>query len=68
MSWIPGKRSLMLNTVFHISKSWSPDATERMVMIGYDDLFAIQYFHQNLKSWWKLKEGMTIERCIAAVL
>ncbi|MEJ7678587.1 MAG: DUF5127 domain-containing protein [Segetibacter sp.] len=24
-----------------------------MVMIGYDDLYSIQYFHQNLKPWWK---------------
>jgi hypothetical protein len=53
----------MLNTVFPSEKVGS-DATEKSIMVGYDDLYAIQYFHQNLKSWWKLKEGTTIENVL----
>ena len=38
---------------------------ERVVLVGYDDLYAIQYFKQNLKGWWKLKPGTTIEGVMA---
>jgi hypothetical protein len=37
------------------------EAKERVVLVGYDDLYAIQYFKHNLKGWWKLKPGTTIE-------
>ncbi len=53
----------MLNTVFPLEKVGSEE-TEKMVMVGYDDLYAIQYFKQNLKGWWKLKEGTTIEKVL----
>ncbi len=39
--------------------------TERVVLVGYDDLYAIQYFKNNLKGWWKLKPGTTIEGVMA---
>ena len=32
-----------------------------LVLLGYDDLYAIQYFHTNLKAWWKLEPGSSIE-------
>lgn len=53
-------KQLMLNTVFP-SEKVGATATEKMLMVGYDDLYAVQYFQQNLKSWWKLKDGVTIE-------
>jgi len=53
-------KQLMLNTVFP-SEKVGATATEKLIMVGYDDLYAIQYFQQNLKGWWKLKEGTTIE-------
>jgi len=56
-------KQLMLNTIFPSEKIGS-DATEKFVMVGYDDLYAVQYFNQNLKSWWKLKEGATIEKVL----
>ncbi|HEX5153427.1 MAG TPA: DUF4965 domain-containing protein [Parafilimonas sp.] len=56
-------KQLMLNTVFP-SEKIGADATEKLVMVGYDDLYAVQYFSQNLKSWWKLKEGATIEKVL----
>jgi hypothetical protein len=56
-------KQLMLNTVFP-SEKIGTDETEHLVMVGYDDLYAIQYFGQNLKGWWKLKEGTTIEKIL----
>lgn len=53
-------KQLMLNTVFPAEKVGAK-ATEKLVMVGYDDLYAVQYFGDNLKSWWKLKAGVTIE-------
>lgn len=40
-------------------------AKERVVLVGYDDLYAIQYFKHDLKGWWKLKPGTTIEGVLA---
>jgi Domain of unknown function (DUF4965)/Domain of unknown function (DUF1793)/Domain of unknown function (DUF5127)/Domain of unknown function (DUF4964) len=37
---------------------------ERMIMIGYDEGDAIQYFHTNLKAWWALEPGMTMEKLL----
>jgi len=56
-------KSLMLNTVFSIGKVGSNE-TERLVMVGYDDLYAIQYFRTNLKGWWKLNPATTIEKVL----
>lgn len=53
-------KSLMLNTRFALGKV-DANEVERLVMIGYDDLYAIQYFKNNLKGWWKQKPGTTIE-------
>ena len=54
----PGKQ-LELNTVLNFA-SVGAAAKEKFVELGYDDLYSVQYFHQNLKPWWKLK-GATIE-------
>ncbi|MBS1598905.1 MAG: DUF4965 domain-containing protein [Bacteroidetes bacterium] len=56
-------KSLVLNTTFALGKVNSKEV-ERLVMIGYDDLYAIQYFKSNLKGWWKLKPGTTIENVL----
>jgi len=60
---ITSGESLMLNTMFSFGKVRSTEI-EKFVMIGYDDLYAIQYFQQNLKGWWKLKPGTTIEKVL----
>ncbi|HRH50652.1 MAG TPA: DUF4965 domain-containing protein [Panacibacter sp.] len=56
-------KELMLNTVFTPEKVGSTE-TEKMVMVGYDNLYEIQYFQQNLKPWWKLRNGATIEKLL----
>ena len=39
-----------------------------LLLLGYDDLYAIQYFHNNLKPWWKLERGSSIENEMDAAL
>jgi len=40
---------------------------EQLVLLGYDDLYSIQYFQQNLKAWWALG-GSTIENELQSAL
>ncbi|MFY0256316.1 glutaminase domain-containing protein [Chitinophaga sp. 30R24] len=35
---------------------------EQLFLLGYDDLYAIQYFSTNLKAWWKNDDTQTIEK------
>ncbi|WP_161889099.1 glutaminase family protein [Pontibacter russatus] len=57
--------SLVLNTIVPFGKVGSK-AKEQFVMLGYDELNAVQYFNQNLKPWWKQKAGHTMEKELAA--
>ncbi len=34
---------------------------KKMVMVGYDELYAVQYFNQNLKPWWKANHSASME-------
>jgi len=43
-------------------------AKNHLVLLGYDDLYAIQYFHNNLNAWWKLEPGSSIEKEMDAAL
>ncbi|HEY4325035.1 MAG TPA: DUF4965 domain-containing protein [Mucilaginibacter sp.] len=52
-------KQLALNTLINfgnVGKSF----TERFIELGYDDLYSVQFFKENLKPWWK-KDGNTIE-------
>ncbi len=53
-------KALILNTVFNLGKI-SPTGKSCYAMMGYDDLYSIQYFEQNLKPWWKQGKDSTIE-------
>ena len=52
---------LALNTVINFS-SVGPEIKEKFIELGYDDLYSVQYFNQNLKPWWKLDGSQTIEK------
>ncbi|HVF97526.1 MAG TPA: DUF5127 domain-containing protein, partial [Flavisolibacter sp.] len=55
-------RSLMLNSVLPFGKV-NASAKEQVMLLGYDDLYPIQYFGQNLQPWWKNDDAsQTIEK------
>lgn len=55
---------LVLNTTISLGKV-NTQPKEQFILLGYDDLEAIQYFGQNLKAWWKLDPSKTIETELA---
>ena len=57
-------KHLTLNSIVNLGKVTAA-GKEQLFLIGYDDLYAIQYFKQNLKAWWKLQPGATIEQQLA---
>lgn len=57
-------RQLMLNTVLSLGKV-DKDTVNKLIMLGYDDVYAVQYFGQNLPPWWKDGKNTTIEKELA---
>ena len=53
-------RELALNTVLNFP-AVGPKPKEQFVELGYDDLYSVQYFGQNLMPWWKASGKITIE-------
>ncbi len=54
-------KHLALNTVVDMGKTGNKEK-EQVIVMGYDDLFSIQYFTKNLQPWWKLAPGASIEQ------
>jgi len=54
-------KSLVLNTVISFGRVGKA-AVEKFIELGYDDLYSLQYFKQNLKPWWKKTGTETIEK------
>ncbi|RFS27043.1 DUF4965 domain-containing protein [Chitinophaga silvatica] len=46
---------LALNTVVSFGQV-SDEAVNRVMLLGYDEVYAIQYFNKNLRPWWN-KDG-----------
>ncbi|MEP6750190.1 MAG: DUF4965 domain-containing protein, partial [Bacteroidota bacterium] len=60
-SGITTGKHLVLNSVANLGKV-NASGKEQLFLIGYDDLYSIQYFKKNLEAWWKLQPGATIEQ------
>jgi hypothetical protein len=39
---------------------------ERHLLLGYDEQYAVQYFGQRLRPWWRRDAAMTMEKALAA--
>jgi hypothetical protein len=37
---------------------------EQHVLLGYDEQYAVQYFSQNLRPWWRRAAGMTMDKAL----
>ena len=57
-------KNLVLNTLIDLGKVGA-EAKEQYFLLGYDDIYSIQYFHQNLKPWWNRNGDQTIEKQLA---
>jgi len=53
-------KQFMLNTIIPLVKVGT-EAQEKTIMMGYDDLFSVQYFKENLRPWWKKDDTYTLE-------
>jgi hypothetical protein len=53
-------KGLMLNTIIPLQPV-SARAQQTMIMLGYDDIYSVQYFQNNLQAWWKRGPSATIE-------
>jgi hypothetical protein len=58
-------KHLWLNTVASLGSVGS-SPKEQVFLVGYDDIYAIQYFHQDLRAWWRDKPGASIEKELSA--
>ena len=58
---------LALNTVVNFGNI-NTVPTEKFVEVGYDDLYSVQYFKQNLKPWWKTGTQTIEKELITAAL
>lgn len=52
-------QSLQLNSILNFDKV-SSQPVEQYVMLGYDDIYSVQYFGQNLRAWWKKDANTSI--------
>jgi hypothetical protein len=57
--------NLVLQTIVPLGKVGAKEK-EQVFLIGYDDLYSIQYFHNNLRPWWKKDSTYTIEQQLSA--
>ncbi|TKC06284.1 glutaminase family protein [Pedobacter frigoris] len=55
---------LVLNTVVPVGKVGTI-VKESNIMLGYDDLYSVQYFKANLRPWWNNNGQQTIEGQLA---
>jgi hypothetical protein len=61
----PGDKDIMLNTTFSFDELGTA-AKSQTVLLGYDDIYSIQYFTENLRPWWKTGPSVTIESILSA--
>lgn len=52
--------SLMLNTVLSFGAINSK--AEKHIELGYDEIYSVQYFHQNLRPWWNKGGNSTLPK------
>lgn len=64
MQFIDKGKNLVLNSLVTLGKV-SSKPKEQLFMLGYDDLYSIQFFKTNLRPWWRNDASQTIEKQLA---
>jgi Domain of unknown function (DUF4965)/Domain of unknown function (DUF1793)/Domain of unknown function (DUF5127)/Domain of unknown function (DUF4964) len=54
---------LSLNTFF-LPVKVGEEAVERLVLVGYDELYSVQFFHRNLRPWWRTRSKASPENML----
>ncbi len=57
-------KKFMLNTVLPFGEVGN-QAISKNLMLGYDEVYSIQYFGANLKPWWRNTAGVTMDDMLA---
>ncbi|MBC7873247.1 MAG: DUF4965 domain-containing protein [Ferruginibacter sp.] len=60
-------KQFMLNTVIPLGRV-GLEVQEKMIMLGYDDIYSVQYFTENLRAWWKKDDSFTVENAFKKAL
>src|SRR5690606_32833869 len=58
---VEGGKELMLNTIFP-EQTITDTSVDQTILLGYDDLYSIQYFKENLRPWWNKDNTNSIEK------
>jgi hypothetical protein len=67
MSTVKEGKQLVLSSKVSMGKVGTAEK-EQLFLIGYDDIFSVQYFEANLVPWWKNDPSQTIEKQLNAAL
>lgn len=54
-------RKLSLSTVIPFNEI-GVSISEKRILVGYDDIYAVQYFGENLRPWWNRNNNQTIDK------
>jgi hypothetical protein len=46
-------KNILLATSFSLFTGSTGKNSSATIMLGYDDIYSIQYFHEDLQAWWK---------------
>jgi hypothetical protein len=53
-------KKLVLNSIFNLGTVGS-NVVSKYMLLGYDDIYSVQYFKANLKPWWRNQPGATMD-------
>jgi len=56
-------KSLFLTTLFK-EEAIADQEKDHLLLVGYDELYSVQYFKENLKPWWKLDPNMNMDKLL----
>jgi hypothetical protein len=57
-------KKLVLNSIFNLGAVGS-NVVSKYMLLGYDDIYSVQYFKANLRPWWRNQPGATMDGILA---